>query len=247
MEVCEGCLQPRKQGTSFCTGCGRRFTDPGIAEPGFTKRGPRHVGARRVRLGPVIAFTGGAAIVVGVVIGFLLARQPAHQAPAAAPRAFSSRVAQSPHSPAPSPTYSASLSASANAGQVTVGAAAEGNPAADSVAAFLGQYFTAINSLDYQAYDALRSSAAQVTNQQFASGYRSSTDSSETLTGISTAANGDTVAAVTFISHQSAADSAGGTGTCTDWAISLYLMQNGGGYLIDQPPPGYQATYSSCL
>lgn len=246
MEVCGSCQRPRTQGLSFCTGCGRRFADPVVTEPGPRRK--HRPDARRVWLRPAIAFTGAAAIVAGVVIGLLLSRHPS----AAAPRAFSSRVSQSPHNQqtagsAPSPTYPASSSAPANAGPVAITAAAESNPAADSVAAFLGQYFTAINGRDYQAYDALLSSAAQVTSQQFASGYQSTKDSSETLTGISTAANGDMVAAVTFVSHQRSADSAGGTGTCTDWDISLYLTQSGGGYLIDQPPPGYQATYSSCL
>lgn len=122
------------------------------------------------------------------------------------------------------------------------------DPAAPPVAEFLDQYFAAINSHDYQSYVSLLNLNMQqdMTAQQFDSGYRSTADSSETLTGISTAANGDTVATVTFTSHQDPADSLDHKENCTDWNISLFLEQANAGYLIDHPPSSYHAAYSPC-
>jgi hypothetical protein len=129
-----------------------------------------------------------------------------------------------------------------------VASAAGQDPGAPPVADFLGQYFAAINSHDYQSYVSLLNPNMQkdMTAQQFDSGYRSTADSSETLTGISTAANGDTVAAVTFTSHQDPADSVDHKETCTDWKISLFLEQASTGYVIDQPLSSYHAAHSPC-
>jgi hypothetical protein len=62
----------------------------------------------------------------------------------------------------------------------------------------------AINSHDYQAYAALLDPQLRqdLTTGQFERGYQSTADTGETLAGTSVAANGDTVAAVTFTSHQ---------------------------------------------
>jgi hypothetical protein len=131
---------------------------------------------------------------------------------------------------------------------VTIGPAASQNANASSVAAFLGRYFTAINARDYQSYTALLSPPMRPgqTAEQFASGYRSTVDSAETLVSISAGPNGDLIAAVTFTSHQDPADSPDHQQSCTDWTISLFLEQGSGGYLIDQPPPGYHASYQAC-
>jgi hypothetical protein len=132
------------------------------------------------------------------------------------------------------------------AGPVSIAATMTGNAQAGLVAAFLDEYFDAINGHDYQAYAGLRSpQAASLSQSQFDAGYGSTTDTGETLRAISTAANGDLIADVTFSSDQSAAESATKT-TCTNWNISLYLVPDGGGYLIDDPPPGYHARYASC-
>ena len=119
---------------------------------------------------------------------------------------------------------------------------------ASAVATFLNQYFTAINNHDYQSYVSLLNSqsAANLTEGQFDNGYSSTVDSAETLRGISTAANGDLVASVTFTSQQNPAQSINGTESCTNWDISLFLERNGGGYLIDQSLPGYHASYHAC-
>jgi hypothetical protein len=58
-------------------------------------------------------------------------------------------------------------------------------------------------------------------------------------------ANGDYVAQVAFTSNQDATQSASGT-DCTKWDISLYLIPNGGSFLIDQPPSSYHAAYTAC-
>lgn len=143
--------------------------------------------------------------------------------------------------PGPSPAPSAG-------GSVALTGSTAQDPDAQAIATFLGGYFSAINAHDYQAYISLLSPAAQqnFTETQFQDGYGTTTDSAETLVDVSTAADGDTVASVTFTSNQSASQSVNQADTCTDWGISLFLGQAGGSYVIDPPPPGYQASHSSC-
>jgi len=149
-------------------------------------------------------------------------------------------------SPAPSPSDTSSSSFSGSA--VTVGAGASQDPDSSSVAAFLGQYFAAVNAHDYQSYLSLLSPQVQrgMTQAQFDKGYRSTVDSNETLVGISTASDGDLAAEVTFTSHQNPADSPDQSESCTNWDITLFLAQSGSGYLIDPAPSGYQASYQPC-
>jgi hypothetical protein len=147
--------------------------------------------------------------------------------------------APSPSSPSPSITMAV---------QVTVSAEASQDPDAASVATFLDQFFDAINTHDYQSYMSLLTAPEQqgLTQEQFDNGYDSTTDSAVTLLSISTATDGDLVANVTFTSHQDPAASPNQQESCTDWNISLFLEQDGGEYLIDQPPPTYHATYAAC-
>lgn len=151
----------------------------------------------------------------------------------------SSAPAQSPPTTSPSPSGGSGVS---------VGTGASQDPDASSVAAFLSQYFAAINGHDYQSYLALLSPQLQqaTTQAQFDSGYRSTVDSNETLVGISTASDGDLAAEVTFTSHQNPADSPDHSESCTNWDISLFLAQGGSGYVIDPAPSGYQASYQAC-
>jgi hypothetical protein len=111
----------------------------------------------------------------------------------------------------------------------------------------LARYFTVINAHDYPGYLALLSPEERQgwSPALFDSGFRSTTDSAETLTGISTAADGRTVAAVTFTSHQDPAASVSHS-ACTQWHIQLFLEQNGGSYLIGEPPPGYTSSSTPC-
>ena len=149
-----------------------------------------------------------------------------------------------------SPTQSPSGTSSSPSGgsAVTIGAGASQDQGASSVAAFLGQYFAAINAHDYQSYLSLLSPQVQqgMTQAQFDKGYRSTADSNETLVGISTASDGDLAAAVTFTSHQDPADSPDQSESCTNWDVTLFLAQGGSGYVIDPAPSGYQATYQPC-
>ena len=142
-----------------------------------------------------------------------------------------------PDSPSPS-----------SSGTVTVAAGVSQDPDASPVADFLDQYFAAINAHDYQSYLALLSSQVQqgMTQEQFDKGYRSTADSGETLVSISPASDGDLAAEVTFTSHQNPADSPDQSESCTDWDITLFLAQDGSGYLIDPAPSGYHASYQPC-
>jgi len=133
-------------------------------------------------------------------------------------------------------------------GTVTVSATAAQNPDANAVATFVSEYFSAINSHNFQAYDALFIPEIRQgeTAQSFSSDFSSSADSDENLVAITTASDGDTAANLTFTSHQNASQAATHTGTCTDWNITLFLESNGTGYLDDTPPSGYHAYPTSC-
>lgn len=121
------------------------------------------------------------------------------------------------------------------------------NPAEPAVAAFLDKYFTAINSHDYTAYSSLLDAREQSVNtpSSFNTGYGSTTDSVEALTGITGTSAGGEAATVSFTSHQSPAESPTKT-SCTSWNITLYLQPNGGSYLIGPAPAGYHASYQAC-
>lgn len=263
MQTCRKCRRARNQGAVYCTGCGSRFPDiadssgrgASTADSHDVRSGehaskyrdpglPTVIRSKRLfRSGSVAAM---AALAIIVATGsWLLTRHSGRQAGG---RELSSSVAtesangQTPSTPGSSPSPSIS------GNTVIVASDAGQDPGAPSVASFLDQYFAAINSHDYQSYVSLLNANMQqnMTAQQFESGYRSTADSGETLTGISAAANGDTVATVTFTSHQDPADSVDHTEACTDWKISLFLAQASTSYLIDQPPSSYHASYSPC-
>jgi hypothetical protein len=133
-------------------------------------------------------------------------------------------------------------------GSVTVSASAAQNPDATAVATFASQYFSAINSHNFQAYDALLIPELQQgeTAQSFSNGFGSSSDSDEILVAITVASNGDTAANLTFTSHQNASQAVDHTGTCTDWNITLFLESHGTGYLDGQTPSTYHSKSWSC-
>ena len=262
MRVCDGCGRPRNRGEDFCTGCGRSFTD-GISYPAGRRRSP-------LALLPVLIAVLTAAFVVGSGAAIIVLRFGHHPRTEAVQNSGESTQltpgqdvsgpagggqASAGASTGPGATGSGSAGPGSSgpgstgpgsAGQVTIGPAASQNANASSVAAFLGRYFTAINTRDYQSYSSLLSPPMRQTAAQFASGYRSTVDSAETLVSISAGPNGDLVAAVTFTSHQDPADSPDHQQSCTKWSITLFLEQTSGGYLIDQPPPGYHASYQAC-
>jgi hypothetical protein len=159
-----------------------------------------------------------------------------------------------PTSTSSSPAASASGSASASVSPtarpttgtsaVALGPGVASNPAAQRVQALVERYFTAINMHDYAAYSSIHTASAQLSHSAFDTGYGTTTDSAEELVGISEAGT-EELATVTFISHQSPAQSVTGT-SCTKWNITLYLLPQGNSYLITTTPPSYHATYAAC-
>jgi hypothetical protein len=203
-------------------------------------------------------------IAIGTSLFFLLRHGPQHirtvaqsglsspvhsasqsvQSSAAAPPTISSAPPTAPPIVAtPSPTPAPST-----VGSVAISASAAQNPSATAIAAFASQYFSAINSHDFQAYYALHAPQQQqgLTPEAFSNGFGSSADSNETLVATSPAANGNTAATLTFTSHQNASQAEGGTGGCTEWNITLFLESNSTGYLIDNSPSNYHAHFWSC-
>jgi hypothetical protein len=153
----------------------------------------------------------------------------------------------SPLSPTPAATATPGSPGTGGGGVVTLGPDVSGQPAAATIAAFLGQYFRAINDHDYQAYFSLFTPSGQhgLSQQAFNSGASTSADSGETLVALSPAQHGKTAATITFISHQSPAQSATKT-ACTVWRITLYLRPAGTSYLIGRPPGTYHASAKAC-
>ena len=130
---------------------------------------------------------------------------------------------------------------------MSVSAAALASPAEPAVADFVGQYFTAINSHDYQAYVSLLTprQAAGYTSAKFHAGYGTTVDSHVTLAGITDAKGGGEAVTLTFTSHQAPSESINDS-SCTFWSITLYLSPASGSYLVEHPPAGYHASYESC-
>jgi hypothetical protein len=173
-------------------------------------------------------------------------RNSAHSAPITPSAHAPSASGQSSSAPAQGP--SGGPPGSSDGSAVTVGAGASQNPNASSVAAFLGQYFAAINAHDYQSYRSLLSPQLRrgMTHAQFDEGYRSTVDSNEKLVGISTAPDGDLAAEVTFTSHQDPADSPDHSESCTKWHVLRFLGRGSSGWVIDPAPSGYHTSYKSC-
>ena len=139
------------------------------------------------------------------------------------------------------------MPATAGGSTVALGPGVSGQPAAAPVAAFLGQYFTAVNEHDYPAFISLFTPAAQqgLSPQKFSSGSGTTRDSGEKLLVLSPAQHGKTAATITFVSHQDPAESATGT-ACTRWRITLFLRPSGPSYLIGKAPASYHASAQAC-
>jgi hypothetical protein len=168
---------------------------------------------------------------------------------AAKPSAAATPTQQPTHSSAPAtPSATPSATSTPGKGRVKVASSLAGNPQAPQIVALLDSYFAAINARNYQGYYALLNPQVQqqTSQSQFSKGFASTKDSRETLTGISAGPGGATVAAVTFTSHQSPANSVNGHESCTTWHISLYLQRSGNSYLIGKPPSSYRASYAAC-
>ncbi len=132
-------------------------------------------------------------------------------------------------------------------GRVIPGPAVAGQRVAHPVAAFLTQYFAAINDHDYPAFSRLFEPGASPIRSaaEFRSGFRRSRDSTARLVSLEQTAGGDWAASVAFHSHQDPGNSASHT-ACTAWGVTFYLVPVGNSYLIGPPPPGYQASAHPC-
>ena len=221
---------------------------PGARQPGArygpAADGPPPAAPRRGGPGAVVAVVIVAMLVVGggafALVWSLTSKHTAAGAPG---------QATPPASPAgtAATTPSATPTASAGTATVAVAPAAAANPAAAQVRALLDRYFAAINAHDYRAFNSLLDARLRQLDPLpvFTSGYATTQDSAEELTAISAAGGGELAAAVTFTSHQSPANSPDNS-SCDSWRITLYLLPNGGSYLIGTAPPGYRASYQSC-
>jgi hypothetical protein len=190
----------------------------------------------------VLAVGGGAFALVSSLTAHKSAAQASGQptSPGTGTPATSSASATATPSSTASPATSAGFT-------VAVAPAAAGNPAAPQVRVLLERYFTAINSRDYGAYSSLLDAHMRQKNppSTFTSGYATTHDSAETLTGITDTAGGGLEATVSFTSRQSPTDSINNS-SCTAWMITLYLRPQGSGYLIGAPPAGYQPAHQNC-
>ena len=210
--------------------------------------GPPERGGRRVLFIVVavivVLAAGGGAYALATTLGKHASAQPPAQpttgqptSAASSPTAGASQ-ASSPAASA-SPTPSPALSLVSIAPGVT-------SAAEPQVETLLSHYFHGINVHSYAEYASTLNPQEQAkqTQSEFNSGYSSTTDSGMTLTGLSD--NGDGLTAtVTFTSRQSPAQSVDNS-ACNAWTLNLYLVPQGGGYLIGSAPAGYQPTHSDC-
>ncbi len=154
------------------------------------------------------------------------------------------QVTRQPSSAPPSVIPAAAL---AGGNRVAVAASAAHAPDARAVVSFLNRYFAAIDSRDYQAYRRMFSPAVRsaLSRAAFTAGYGSTKDSLATLRSIGVVGPGQLNAVVTFTSHQQPGESPSQS-SCTRWRVSLYLVRNGYGYLLQTPPAGYAASFRAC-
>jgi hypothetical protein len=130
---------------------------------------------------------------------------------------------------------------------VGIASLAGAQPHAAAVDTFLGRYFMAINNHDYRAYLHLfgPESRGALSGAGFETGYGTTRDSAERLTELVATAPGQVAVTVTFTSHQSPAASSAHAG-CLRWKITVYLVRQGGRYVIGNPPADYYAKDQPC-
>jgi hypothetical protein len=224
--------------------------DPAWSSPAPLPPTPRSSGSGRRML--VIAAVVVAALAAGsATLVWAMNRHPRavgalQHGPAASARRTEGTSSPSASTPSPSPSASPSgPGATSQVLQVAAGVAA--NPAAAPVKTLVTSYFAAINAHNYQNYVSLltASTAQNLTQAQFSSGYGSTTDSNMTLTSISSTGSGSLAATLTFTSQQLPAESPDNS-PCDNWQITLFLQPDGNSYLIGRPPASYHATYAPC-
>jgi zinc-ribbon domain len=247
MSFCTKCGHPLASSSRFCTGCGAPRTANREELPAYQTR-PRRLPGGRATAAAIAAM----ALTLSALLAWRLTGPWSDaQASAGPSRPPASTVNdRTPSSALPaSPTASTFAPAASDdpIRPVTAGQSAAQQASTGQVAAFLGTYFAAINHRDYQAYISLFDDPARPfrNEQQFLSGYQTTTDSDPTLVALAPASMGEWAATVTFISHQSPADSATRS-SCTSWDTTLYLEPRGNSYLIELPPPGYRPSRVAC-
>ncbi len=221
-------------GASFCPTCGVPLTHPADATaetaetaetailPGGAARGRRRIWN--------LGFLALAVVLAGAAMGtaFLRANQPgaAHPTPAGSGNAVPSGGA----SASPTPGGSATSGPSRSVGIVDYGPATD--PRAADVARALDEYFTGINTHNYQRVSALLDPRNPLNNpdswNSFIQGVSTTTDSDIVLSNVSDGGSEGSVAAyVTFRSTQSPgygpADDT--QETCTRWSLTFTLTE----------------------
>ena len=247
MSFCTKCGHPLASSSRFCTCCGAPRTASRAEPPAYQARPGRLPGGRAT-----VAVIAVMAVSLSALLAWhLTGPRPSATPPAGPARPPASTVnGETPPSALPASPTASTLAPPASDGPirpVPASQSAAQQASTGRVAAFLGTYFAAINHRDYQAYISLFDDAARPfrTEQQFLSGYRTTTDSDPTLAALTPTSAGEWAATVTFISHQSPADSATHS-SCTSWDITLYLEPRGNSYLIELPPAGYQLSRVAC-
>ena len=199
----------------------------------------------------VLAAGGGAYALVARSSGHTTAKPPSHPSVTAG-SSVASPTAQATTSPTPSPTPSPTSSATPSpsptqTGSVQVAAGVASSPEEPQVEAYLNSYFNSINTHNYNEYNSLLDAQGQQSDSQsgFDSGFATTKDSNEILTGIQDTGGGNVTATVTFASRQDTADSVDGS-ACNDWQISLFLAPQGNSYVMTAAPAGYHAAYTDC-
>jgi hypothetical protein len=229
-------------------------------QPASTPAGPRRrsVGGRStafIIVGVVVALAagGGAYALVSRSPGHATAQPPARPA-VTVPASAAASIAPSSSSPTASASAAPSLSPTATAtpspaqtGTVRAAPGVVGNPAEPQVDAYLNRYFNSINTRNYSEYNSLLDAQKQQADSRsgFDSGFATTKDSNEVLTGIVDTGGGSLTANVSFTSRQSPADSIDQS-ACNNWQLSVFLVSQGKGYVMTAAPAGYRASHTDC-
>ena len=233
------------------------FPPPAHTTPRRWSRGGNRAAFIIVVVLVALAAGGGAYALVSRSHGHSTAQPTIHPTVAArantsAPTTQASATASPSMSPSASATASPSMSPSASAtaspaGTVQVASGVASNPAAPAVDAYLNRYFNSINTRNYSEYNSLLDGQKQQSDSKtsFDSGFATTKDSNEVLTGIQDTGGGSLTANMSFTSHQSPADSVDHN-ACNNWQLSLYLVPQGNSYVMTAAPASYTASYTDC-
>lgn len=224
----------------------------GPTGPGRRSGGGRTAAFIIVGVLVVLAAGGGVYTLVSRSHGHATAQPPS--TPVATVGAGTAPAVQASASPTEFASASPSASPSASAtptptqtGTVRVAPGVAGNPAEPQVEAYLNRYFNSINTRNYSEYNSLLDAQKQQADSRanFDSGFGTTKDSNEVLTGIEDTGSGNLTANVSFTSHQSPAESVDDS-ACNNWQLSLFLAPQGNSYVMTTTPTGYQVAYTDC-